>query len=78
MSNGRQPRTIKVGRISQRRVGGRRLVFVPLIRLSGKWLDGAGFVENSNVEVVILHGEIRLVCNGAHGKVRPPQRELFG
>ena len=50
---------------------------VPFVRLSGKWLEQAGFLEDGRVEVIVSKGEIRLVCLGASDKPRPPQGELF-
>jgi hypothetical protein len=37
-------------------------VFDPFIRLSGKWLEEAGFAEGKQIAVIVGEGEIRLVC----------------
>jgi hypothetical protein len=44
-------------------------VFVPFIRLSGKWLEEAGFAEGNQIAVIVGEGEIRLVCQ----KPKSPQ-----
>jgi len=57
-------RTVTVGRRIHIYRGGRS-IGVPFIRLSGKWLERAGFRERDRVEVWIGQGEIRLVCHHA-------------
>ena len=69
-------RIAKVGRTTQVRRGGGRSV-VPFIRLSGKWLERAGFLEGDMIVVTAANAEIRIV--GQHEQVMPgrEQGELF-
>ena len=55
-------RLIKVGRTTQvRRSDGRSsVVVVPYIRLSGKWLERAGFLEGDVIEVTSAGGKIKM------------------
>jgi hypothetical protein len=53
-----QPQTIKVGRTYQR--GFSATSRVPFIRLSGRWLEEAGFLEGDVLEISVALGEIRL------------------
>jgi len=55
-----QPQTIKVGR-TYRGANSR----VPFIRLSGNWLEEAGFSEGDVAQVSVARGEIRLTCLGS-------------
>jgi hypothetical protein len=53
-----RPTNIKVGRNYQ---GGFSATSrVPFIRLSGRWLEEAGFSEGDVLEVSVVQGEIRL------------------
>jgi len=52
-------RTIKVGRIYQMRKG-KGLIEFPFIRLSGKWLEQAGFIRGDLVQISASRGEIKL------------------
>ena len=55
-------RTIKVGhRLYGDGIDSRKMVRVPYIRLSGKWLAEMGFAEGDSIEVVASSGEIKLV-----------------
>ena len=62
-------RNIKVGRIL-RECGGTGLRAVPFIRLSGKWLERAGFLEGDTIMVAAVDGQIRIT--------RPDQRSASG
>lgn len=70
-------RLIKVGRTTQMRSSGGSPVVVPFIRLSGKWLERAGFLEGDVIEVTAAKGEIRLVRQGQRGGQISEQAELF-
>lgn len=60
-----------------RRAGGSSVVVVPFIRLSGKWLERAGFLEGDIIEVAAAVGEIKMVRHGEQGGPRMAQGELF-
>lgn len=70
-------RQFKVGRTHQSARGGPSPVRVPLIRLSGKWLEAAGFREGANIEVSVVSREILLRVQGAQSSRERVQRELF-
>jgi len=53
-------RTIKVGRIIRVARSGSSSV-VPFIRLSGKWLEQAGFKRDDHLVVCVGRDEIRLI-----------------
>ncbi len=55
---------------------GNRMVAVPFIRLSGRWLEHAGFVQGAKVVITIGDGEIRLVCTRPT-PAQPQQGQLF-
>ena len=58
-------RILKVGRTHHCRAGG-AFVRVPLIRLSGKWLAGAGFTEGASVRVEVTAGVVTIKIGRAH------------
>ena len=77
-STGSSARLIKVGRTTQvRRAGGSSVVVVPFIRLSGKWLERAGFLEGDIIEVTAANGEIKIVRQREQGAHSGKQGELF-
>ena len=51
---------MKVGSICRSRGGGRRIVETPLIRLSGAWLERAGFQTGDLFRVGVKAGQITL------------------
>ena len=69
-------RIVKVGRTTQVRRGGGRLA-VPFIRLSGKWLERAGFLEGDMIAVTAANGEIMIVRQGEQSVTGKVQGELF-
>ena len=69
-------RMVKVGRTTQVRRGGGRSA-VPYIRLSGKWLERAGFFEDDMIAVAAANGEIRIVRENERGATWREQGELF-
>ena len=69
-------RIVKVGRTTQVRRGGGRSV-VPFIRLSGKWLERAGFLESDMIAVTAANGEIRIVQQDEKDAPGRVQGELF-
>jgi hypothetical protein len=52
-------RELRVGQTFQMR--GRDQVAVPFIRLSGRWLEQAGFTSGARVEVRVKSGKLLLV-----------------
>jgi len=58
-----QPLTIKVGRTYQGRFSAQSRV--PFIRMAGRWLTEAGFLEGDVLRVTIAPGEIRLTRMGS-------------
>ena len=69
-------RMVKVGRTTQVRRGGGRSV-VAFIRLAGKWLERAGFLEGDMIAVTAANGEIRIVRQGQQSVRGKVQGELF-
>ena len=55
-------RIIKVGSMVRFARNGRSTK-VPFIRLSGKWLEDAGFQEGDFLAVCVQHGEMRMICS---------------
>lgn len=53
-----QPTTIKIGRTYQGGLSAQSRV--PFIRLAGRWLAEAGFLEGDVLQVTVAVGEIRL------------------
>lgn len=74
---GRALKTIKVGKISQWCARGAPSVYVPFIRLSGKWLERVGFCAGEYVEIRISDREIKLVCLGEATQSGESQMNLF-
>lgn len=70
-------RLIKVGRTIQTRRGAGIAVIVPFIRLSGKWIERAGFLEGDIIEVTAAHGEIKMIRQGEQNAQSCAQGELF-
>lgn len=70
-------RILKVGRTHQCRASG-ATVRVPLIRLSGLWLAGAGFAEGDSVNVQVTAGVVTITREGVPVGVVAEQPELFG
>ena len=60
MGISRPPKVIKIGRIYRERYRSESEV-LPFIRLSGKWMRTAGFEQGAHVDVVVEHGQIRIV-----------------
>jgi hypothetical protein len=56
------PLTIKVGRTYQGRFSAQSPV--PFIRMAGRWLTDAGFLEGDVLQVSVAQGEIRLTRTG--------------
>ena len=75
-SGGVSLRILKVGRTTQVRGCGHGSV-VPFIRLSGKWLERAGFLENDMIAVAAVNGEIRIVRQDEKDAPGRVQWELF-
>lgn len=77
-ASGTTVRLIKVGRTTQvRRSGGSSVVVVPFIRLSGKWIERAGFLEGDTIAVTGGNGQISIIRQGHHGVPGWVQSELF-
>jgi hypothetical protein len=53
-------RILKVSAAFQSMNAQRKAVYVPFIRLRGKWLAALGFHAGCKVEVLAQHGEITL------------------
>jgi len=53
--------------LSSRRIPRRSLAetYVPYLRMSGRWLEEHGFVIGSAVHVVVEHGRVTLISEGA-------------
>ncbi len=54
-----RPRRVYVREMTVSRLW-RKDEWVPMLRLTGRWLRGFGFRESSPVEVVVRHGELRI------------------
>jgi hypothetical protein len=59
MRKGRQPSVIKIGSLHRGRADDDA---APYIRLSGKWVEAAGFKCDATVRVVVADGEVWLVA----------------
>ncbi len=68
-------RRLKVGVTMQ--VRGTTSRSVPFIRLSGQWLERAGFSTGAEVQVVVTNGEIRLLCTPPDEPSLPAQLDLL-
>lgn len=68
-------RNIKVGRIL--RECGTGLRAVPFIRLSGNWLEQAGFLEGDTIMVAAVDGKIRITRLDQRSASGWRQGELF-
>ena len=69
-------RILKVGRTHQCRIGG-AFVRVPLIRLSEKWLAGAGLAEGDSISVRVAEGAVTITREGTGADEAAVQWELF-
>jgi hypothetical protein len=76
-TSGATVRFIKVGRTTQVRRGGNTSVMVPFIRLSGKWLERAGFIESDMIAVTAGDGVISLRRLEEQSTSASAQGELF-